>query len=74
LKDLAGQYGDASLTLELDVTDRAADFDAVKTAHEHFGQLDVVVNNAGYGHFGMMEEISEDDARAQIETNLFGAL
>jgi NAD(P)-dependent dehydrogenase (short-subunit alcohol dehydrogenase family) len=47
---------------------------AVKHAHEHFGGLDIVVNNAGYGHFGMVEEISEQDARAQIETNLFGAL
>ena len=74
LKDLAEQYGDALLTLELDVTDRAADFEAVKTAHDHFGRLDVVVNNAGYGQFGMMEEISEEEARAQIETNLFGAL
>jgi NAD(P)-dependent dehydrogenase (short-subunit alcohol dehydrogenase family) len=36
--------------------------------------LDIVVNNAGYGHFGMVEEISEQEARAQIETNLFGAL
>ena len=36
--------------------------------------LDVIVNNAGYGHFGMLEEVSEQDARDQIETNLFGAL
>jgi NADP-dependent 3-hydroxy acid dehydrogenase YdfG len=74
LGDLADRYGDALLTLELDVTDRTADFDAVKVAHEHFGRLDIVVNNAGYGQFGMMEEIGEEDARAQIETNLFGAL
>src|SRR6202034_3808257 len=37
-------------------------------------QLDVVVNNAGYGHFGAIEELSEDDVRAQLETNFFGAL
>jgi NAD(P)-dependent dehydrogenase (short-subunit alcohol dehydrogenase family) len=74
LKDLAERYSDAVLTLELDVTDRTADFEAVRTAHEHFGRLDVVVNNAGYGQFGMTEEISEEEARAQIETNLFGAL
>jgi NAD(P)-dependent dehydrogenase (short-subunit alcohol dehydrogenase family) len=67
-------YGDALLALVLDVTDRAAAFDAVAHAHKHFGRLDIVVNNAGYGHFGMVEEVSEQEARAQIETNLFGAL
>ena len=58
----------------LDVTDRDAVFAAVKEAHDRFGGLDVVVNNAGYGQFGMVEEISEAEARAQIETNVFGAL
>ncbi len=74
LDDLRAEHGDAVLPLALDVTDRDAAFDAVAKAHEHFGRLDVVVNNAGYGHFGMVEEISEHEARDQIETNLFGAL
>jgi NAD(P)-dependent dehydrogenase (short-subunit alcohol dehydrogenase family) len=74
LDDLALKYGDALLPIALDVTDREADFGAVRQAHDHFGGLDIVVNNAGYGHFGMIEEITEDEARAQIETNLFGAL
>ena len=74
LDDLAQKYGDALLPIALDVTDRDADFAAVARAHEHFGGLDIVVNNAGYGHFGMIEELTEDEARAQIETNLFGAL
>jgi NAD(P)-dependent dehydrogenase (short-subunit alcohol dehydrogenase family) len=74
LDDLAAKYGDRLLPLQLDVTDRDADFAAVATAHEHFGRLDVVVNNAGYGQFGMVEELSEQDVRDQLETNLFGAL
>ena len=74
LDDLSSRYGDNLLALELDVTDRRADFDAVARAHERFGRLDVVVNNAGYGHFGMIEELSEEDVRAQLETNVFGAM
>lgn len=74
LDDLAQKYGDALLPVELDVTDRDADFAAVRRAHDHFGRLDIVVNNAGYGHFGFIEELSERDARDQLETNVFGAL
>jgi NAD(P)-dependent dehydrogenase (short-subunit alcohol dehydrogenase family) len=74
MQDLTEQYGDTFLGLKLDVTDRQADIDAIKQAHDHFGELDIVVNNAGYGQFGMVEEISEQAARDQIETNLFGAL
>lgn len=74
LDDLVKRFGEAVLPLQLDVTDRAADFEAVRGAHEHFGRLDVVVNNAGFGHFGFVEELSEEEFRAQMETNLFGAM
>jgi NAD(P)-dependent dehydrogenase (short-subunit alcohol dehydrogenase family) len=74
LDELVQKYGDAVLALRLDVTDRAADFAAVQQAHEHFGRLDVVVNNAGYGQFGLIEELSEAEVRAQFETNVYGAL
>ncbi|MDI5962381.1 SDR family oxidoreductase [Streptomyces sp. SL13] len=72
--DIVAAHGERFLPLKLDVTDRDADFAAVREAHERFGRLDVVVNNAGYGHFGLVEELTEAEARAQLETNLFGAL
>ncbi|MFI5777232.1 SDR family oxidoreductase [Nocardia sp. NPDC051570] len=72
--DLVAEYPDTFLPLSLDVTDRTADFEAVRRAAEHFGRLDIVVNNAGYGQFGMIEELSEEEVRAQLETNVFGAL
>ncbi len=74
VRDLVARYRDSVLPLTLDVTDHAAAFDADGAAHDHFGRLDVVVNNAGYGLLGMIEEVGEQQARAQIETDLFGAL
>jgi NAD(P)-dependent dehydrogenase (short-subunit alcohol dehydrogenase family) len=74
LSDLVGKYGDRVAAVRLDVTDKAAVDAAVADVHRRFGRLDVVINNAGYGLFGAVEEVSEEEARAQIETNLFGAL
>ena len=74
LAPLVGRFGDRVAPLALDVTDRAAVFAAVAEAHRRFGRLDVAINNAGYGLFGAIEEVSEANARAQIDTNLFGAL
>jgi len=74
LADLRKKYGNALLPIQLDVTDRAASFAAINKAKEHFGRIDVVINNAGYGLFGAVEETSEQEARAQMEANVFGLL
>jgi NADP-dependent 3-hydroxy acid dehydrogenase YdfG len=74
LDKLKLKYGDRLLPLTLDVGDKGAVDAAVKQAHQQLGRIDVAINNAGYGLFGAIEEVSEQEARAQIETNLFGAL
>ncbi|MCS5724177.1 SDR family NAD(P)-dependent oxidoreductase [Herbiconiux sp. CPCC 203407] len=58
----------------LDVRDRGATREAVRNVAEQFGRLDVLVNNAGYGLVGAVEEVSEEDARAILDTDLLGAL
>jgi len=74
LSELSKKYGNSLLPIQLDVTDRAASFAAVQKAKEHFGRIDVVINNAGYGLFGAIEETSEKEARDQMEANVFGLL
>jgi NAD(P)-dependent dehydrogenase (short-subunit alcohol dehydrogenase family) len=73
--DALGQaHGDAVLALPLDVADRDAVFDAVGQAHRHFGRLDVVLCNAGYGYMGAIEELEPAQVRANFDTNVFGTL
>lgn len=74
LRDLQDRHGDAMRTVALDVTDPDAAAAAVRTAVDAFGGLDVLVNNAGYGNVGSVEDTSLDDFRGQIETNLFGTI
>ncbi|MDT5028745.1 MAG: hypothetical protein QOE61_5171, partial [Micromonosporaceae bacterium] len=74
LDDLVRKYGNRIRAVELDVTDAAAARRAVRTAIDEFGALDVVVNNAGYANSSAIEETTDDDFRAQIETNLFGVV
>ncbi|GAA2775138.1 SDR family NAD(P)-dependent oxidoreductase [Streptomyces rameus] len=74
LDELATAHPGRVLPLGLDVTDRDAVFAAVAEAVAHFGRLDIVVNNAGMLSMGMVEEFTETEARAQLDTNFFGAL
>jgi NAD(P)-dependent dehydrogenase (short-subunit alcohol dehydrogenase family) len=74
LADLVTAYGNAVLALPLDVTNRDAVFSAVAQAHKHFGRLDVVLCNAGYGYMGAIEELEPEQAKANFDTNVFGTL
>jgi NAD(P)-dependent dehydrogenase (short-subunit alcohol dehydrogenase family) len=74
LQPLVDQYGDKVLALTLDVDSKPEVDQAVTDTIARFGRIDVAVNNAGYGQFGAIEEVSEAEARAQMETNFFGAL
>jgi NAD(P)-dependent dehydrogenase (short-subunit alcohol dehydrogenase family) len=74
LDELVGTHGDSILGLSLDVTDRDAVFAAVRQAHRHFGRLDVILCNAGYGYMGAVEEAVTAEAHANFDTNVFGTL
>lgn len=74
LADLVAAHPGRALALSLDVTDRASVFDVVAQAAGFTGTLDVLVNNAGYGLSGGVEEASEQEVRDQFEVNVFGAL
>ena len=74
LADLNKIYGDRVRTVTLDVTSPADAEKAVAAAKEAFGQIDVVVNNAGYGFIGAFEEMTADQFKSQIDTNLWGVV
>jgi NAD(P)-dependent dehydrogenase (short-subunit alcohol dehydrogenase family) len=74
LDDLVARYGGRVRVVPLDVTDPAAAREAVQTAVGEFGRLDVVVNNAGYATSAAIEDLPDEEFRAQLETNLFGVV
>lgn len=74
LNDLVLQYGDRILALPLDVTQSSNIQMAVNQAIATFERIDVLVNNAGYGVFGAVEEVSDANVRQQFETNVYGTL
>ncbi|TCD11029.1 SDR family NAD(P)-dependent oxidoreductase [Pedobacter frigidisoli] len=74
IKDLQQKYGENVLILELDVTNPNQAKQAVEQAFEHFGRLDIVLNNAGYSLVGTIEETPVEDVKAMYETNVYGPL
>ncbi|MCY7321153.1 MAG: SDR family NAD(P)-dependent oxidoreductase [Phormidesmis sp. CAN_BIN36] len=74
LNDLVDRYPNQVKAVALDVTNSQSVREAVEAALNEFEQIDVLVNNAGYGTVGAIEEVSDDDIKRQFDTNLFGAL
>ncbi len=72
LTDIVSRYPDQALALPLDVTDQHSIDNAVAHALRHFGSIDVLVNNAGYGYLAALEEGDDAEVRAMFETNFFG--
>ena len=72
VSDRLGPNSDRLLSVELDVNNEAQAQAAVDAAVARFGTIDVLVNNAGYGHLGLFEETTAQDVQAQFGTNLFG--
>jgi NAD(P)-dependent dehydrogenase (short-subunit alcohol dehydrogenase family) len=72
IQDLVEGHEDSALALKLDVTDSAEVKDVAREAEKKFGQVDVLVNNAGYGYLAAIEEGEDDAVRKLMETNFFG--
>jgi len=72
IQDLTAGHEGRALALKLDVTDKAEVAATVRQAQAVFGSIDVLVNNAGFGYVGALEESEEAEVRAMVETNFFG--
>src|SRR3954469_2293165 len=72
VEEITAGHEERSLTLRLDVTDATQVTESVRRAEEHFGRIDVLVNNAGIGYFAAVEESDEAEVRRMFEINVFG--
>lgn len=71
---MKAEFPDRLWVAELDLTETAAIDTVVNRAFEHFGRIDVIINNAGFGLFGALEGISDERIRSQLDTNLVGPI
>jgi len=74
LDDLVSKYSQQILAIQLDVTDKVQIRSAVAQAVKHFGRIDVLVNNAGFGISGAAEAFTDEQVRSQLETNLYAPI
>jgi NAD(P)-dependent dehydrogenase (short-subunit alcohol dehydrogenase family) len=74
LAPLVAQYGERVKPVRLEVRDEAAAKAAVQLAVDTFGRLNVLVNNAGYGHFAPFEQMSAEDFQAIVDTCFYGVV
>jgi NAD(P)-dependent dehydrogenase (short-subunit alcohol dehydrogenase family)/ketosteroid isomerase-like protein len=74
IRPLVERHPQRTYALQLDVADPGAAREAVSRAAARFGRIDVVFNNAGYGHVGAIEELTDDELRRQLDVNLFGVI
>ena len=74
LKDLAKKYPTQILPLPLDVSDKSQIHSAIEQAVKHFGRIDVLVNNAGFGITGAAEAFTDEQVRSQLEVNLYAPI
>ena len=72
IEDIVAQYPDTAIAVQLDVTNKTEIASSVKIALEKFGRIDVLVNNAGIGYFGAIEESEDDEVRRMFDINVFG--
>lgn len=74
LQEEVGFQGNAFLPLQVELNDSQAMADTIRQIVSQFGTIDVVVNNAGYGQLGTLEELSDEESRANFDVNVFGTL
>ncbi|MGD1318083.1 SDR family oxidoreductase [Chryseobacterium sp. 2R14A] len=74
LKSAVSSENASFLPLEMDLINEASVAESIKKTADHFGKIDIIVNNAGYGQLGTLEELTDEESRKNFDTNVFGSL